>query len=70
MPGIGHNAYGGHSDRPVNVLVSLPQKNRDHEASNCCVVSEVTFTLTSVHRTDSIIIVLMSYSISSGLLTR
>jgi hypothetical protein len=70
MPGIGRNAYGGHSDRPVYVLVSLPQKNRVCEASNCSVVSEVASTLTSMHRTDSAIMSLVSYSISSGLLTR
>ena len=70
MPGIGLNACGGRSDRPVYVLVSLPQKNRVCEASNCSVVSEVTSTLTSVHRTDSAIMSLVSYSISSGLLTR
>jgi hypothetical protein len=70
MPGIGLNAYGGRSNCPVNVLVSLPQKNWDSEASNSSVVSEVTSTLTSVHRSDSVIMVLMSYSISSGLLTR
>jgi hypothetical protein len=70
MPGIGLNAYGGRSDRHVNVLVPLPQKNWVCEASNCSVVYETTSTLTSMHRSDSVIMTLMSYSISSGLLTR
>jgi len=61
---------GGHSDCPVDVLVSLSQKNRLRKASPCLVISAAGLGLTCVYRTDSMLMTLMSYSINSGLLTR
>ena len=69
----GLDRSGRHSDCPRNVLVPPSQKDGLLKASRFCfflVVSAVELGLTSMHRTDSVIMTLMSYSINSGLLTR
>jgi hypothetical protein len=42
MRGIGRSRCGGRSNRPVNLLVSLSQKNRDRKACYFFVISEET----------------------------
>ncbi|KAH9976998.1 hypothetical protein BJV74DRAFT_902229 [Russula compacta] len=64
------SSFGGCSDCRVDVLVSLPLQDRVGEASSCLVISTAELSLPSVYRTDSIIVTLMVYSISTGLLTR
>jgi len=69
----GLDRSGRHSNCPRDVLVPLSQKDRLLKASRFCfflVVSAAELGLTSMHRTDSMIMTMMSYSINSGLLTR
>jgi hypothetical protein len=70
MLGIGLGCFGRHFNRPVNVLVTLLQKDRVREASVFLFFFFVRYTLIPVHRTDSSAMTLMSYTISTGLLTR
>ena len=44
MRWIGLTLYDGYSDRPVNGLVFLPQKNRVRQASCCFAISRVKST--------------------------
>jgi hypothetical protein len=69
MHGFGLSLFNGSSDRRVNVLDSLLQKNRVLEESLCFVISRVNITLTPMHRTDSTLMTLISYCISTGVLS-
>ena len=60
----------GYSGYLVDVLVSLPQENRVCKASYPLIAFAVELSLIFMDRTDSIIMTLMIYCISTGLLTR
>ncbi len=60
---------GGHFNRILHVLVSLPQEDWVRKASSFFPFTPQIW-LSFVHRTDSMIMTLMTYSINTGLLTR
>ena len=67
---IGWFCLGRYSSCPVDVLVSLSQENWVCAVSYCLIASAAELTSASMHSTNSIIMTLMIFSISSGLLTR
>jgi hypothetical protein len=66
----GNRYCGGHLNRFFYVLVPVSQEDWVRKASSFFHPFTPQIWLNFVHRTDSVIMTLMSYSINSGLLTR
>ena len=66
----GRHHNSGSSDCTVNVLVSLSQENWVCKVIQNSISCAEGLGLTTMHRTDSMIISLMIYVFSSGILTR
>lgn len=70
MYGIGGLLISGYSGCHANVPVSLPQEDGVCKASYRLTALTVEPSLTFMHRTNSIVMTLMVYSVITGLLTR